>query len=150
MANHSSAMAHEETPQASQTTTTNISKAVRQRAEAIVNDRTIDAESRALIRFALEINDPYLAELVRRADAGESLSDTLDLPLTLERADDDSSKHNVEALAEMICSAGEEASAALWVLMAMLQNSAAPEVLANTAKCLAFTRCGEFASAPHT
>ena len=79
MASHSSATAHEETPHASQTT--HISKAVRRRAEAIVDDRTIDGESRALIRFALEINDPMVSELVRRADAGERLSDTLDLPL---------------------------------------------------------------------
>ena len=92
-----------------------------------MNDRTIDAESRALIRFALEIDDPFLAELVRRADAGESLSDTLDLPQTPESSGDDS-RRNVEALTEMICSAGEEASAALLVLMGMLQNSAEPKV----------------------
>jgi len=92
-----------------------------------VNDRTIDAESRALIRFALEIDDPFLAELVRRADAGESLSDTLDLPQTPESSGDDS-RRNVEALTEMICSAGEEASAALLVLMGMLQNSAEPNL----------------------
>jgi hypothetical protein len=142
MANHSSARAHEETPHESQTTT-HISKAVRRRAEAIVNDRTIDAESRALIRFALEINDPVVAELVRRANAGERLSDTLDFPQTPERSDDDSSISNVEALTAIICGAGEKASAALLVLMAMLQASTNPKALANTAKHLAFTRCGE-------
>lgn len=147
MAKHSSATAHKETPHANQTTTTNLSKTVRRRAQAIVSDRTIDAQSRALIRFALEINDPCLAELVRRADVGESLSDTLDLPLTPE-GDDDSNRSNVEALTEMICGAGEEASAALLVLMAMLQNSATPKVLANAAKHVAFTRCGEFVSEP--
>ena len=140
MANHSSARAHQDTPHANQPTT-HISKAVRRRAEAIVSDRTIDTQSRALIRFALEINDPVLAELVRRADAGESLSDTLDFLQSPESSDDDST--NVEALTEIICSTGERASAALLVLMALLQNSTDPTVLAHTAKHLAFTRCGE-------
>ena len=46
----------------------------------------------------------------------------------------------------MICRAGDEAgtqSAALLVLMATLENAAHPKALANTAKHLAFTRCGE-------
>ena len=50
------------------------------------------------------------------------------------------------ALAEMICRAGDEPatkSAALLVLMAALEHSNHPKVLANTAKHLAFTRCGE-------
>ena len=38
--------------------------------------KSIDPQSRAIIRYALEINDPWLAELVRRADAGETLFDT--------------------------------------------------------------------------
>ena len=50
----------------------------------------------------------------------------------------------IEALAEIICRAGEESSAALFVLMGRLQNSVEPEVLAHTVKHFAFTRCGEF------
>jgi len=96
-----------------------------------------------LIRYALEINDPSLTELVRRADAGESLSDSLDFLQTPESSNEDSSISSVEALTEIICGAGEKASAALLVLMAMLQNSTEPTVLAHTAKHLAFTRCGE-------
>ena len=49
----------------------------------------------------------------------------------------------IEALAEIICSTGDESAAALFVLMGRLQNSAEPHVLANTAKHFAFTRCGE-------
>jgi len=140
MANNSSVRAHEETPHASQTTT-HISKALRRRAEAIVNNRTIDAESRALIRFALQINDPIVSELVRRTDAGERLSDTLDLP---QSGDENSSRDIVEAMTEIICcTGGEEGSAALLVLMSMVQNSSDPKALAKTAKHLAFTRCGE-------
>jgi hypothetical protein len=46
----------------------------------------------------------------------------------------------------MICHAGVEPgtrAAALLVLMATLENSSHPKALANTAKHLAFTRCGE-------
>jgi hypothetical protein len=49
-------------------------------------------------------------------------------------------------LTEMICRAGDEPEAklaALLVLMAALESSAHPKALANTAKHLAFTRCGE-------
>jgi hypothetical protein len=49
-------------------------------------------------------------------------------------------------LAEMICRAGDEPatkSAALVVLMASLEHAPHPRALANMAKHLAFTRCGE-------
>ncbi len=76
MTTHSSATVRE-TPHVNQTPTTNtIVNALRQRAQAVVNDRSIDAQSRAIIRYALETNDPWLAELVRRADAGETLVDS--------------------------------------------------------------------------
>jgi hypothetical protein len=52
---------------------TTISKALRRHAQAVIKDKSIDAQSRALIRYALETNDPWLAELVRRADAGETI-----------------------------------------------------------------------------
>ena len=80
MASHSSASTREDTPHATQTTGTNtIINALRRRAQAVLNDETIDSRSRAVIRYALEINDPWLAELVRRAEAGESVDvDTID------------------------------------------------------------------------
>jgi len=56
----------------------------------------------------------------------------------------DTNAKKIEALAEMICRAGEESAAALFVLMGTMQNSPEPKVLANAAKHLAFTRCGEF------
>ena len=43
----------------------------------------------------------------------------------------------------MICWSGDEAAAALFVLMGMLENSAHPKLLANTAKHFAFSRCSE-------
>src|SRR5215213_2215136 len=116
------------------------------RAESVINDRSIDAGSRVLIRYALEINDPLLAELVRRVDAGESIVDAnfSEMPVTI--FEDDLSETKIEALTELICRAGDEPeikSAALLVLMTTIENSEHPKVLANTAKHLAFTRCAE-------
>ena len=57
--------------------------------------------------------------------------------------DEKSSVEKIETLTEIICRAGGECAAALFVLMGTLQNSAEPEALANAAKHYAFTRCGE-------
>ena len=62
------------------------------------------------------------------------------------RAETFSNEEKLEALADIICSAGEESSAALLVLMAMVEGSTQPRELAHTTKHIAFTRCGEFNS----
>jgi len=145
MANNSSATARRETPHVNNTSGTNSSEAIRRRAESIVKDRSIDAESRIVIRYGLEINDPWLAELVRRADAGEDVIDNLQTLVT----EYDSCEEKIAALAEMICRAGDEPatkSAALLVLMAVLENATHPNALANTAKHFAFGCCGELNS----
>jgi hypothetical protein len=143
MANHSSATVRE-TPHVNQTTRTNtIINALKRRAQAVLNDRSIDPQTRAIIRYGLETNDPWLAELVRRADAGEDVIDDMQ---SLETDEDNSSEEKIVALAEMICRAGDEPatkSAALLVLMSALENSRYPKALANLGKHLAFTRCGE-------
>ena len=111
-----------------------------------MNDRSIDPQSRAIIRYALEVNDPWLAELVRRADAGDAIVDTFDFQEPPEPNEDDSKEEKIEALTEMICRAGDEPgtrAAALLVLMATVESSSHPKALANAAKHLAFTRCGE-------
>lgn len=78
MATDSSATAREHTPHVNRITRTNtIMNALKQRAQAVLNDKSIPAESRAIIRYALEIHDPWLAELVRRADAGEDIVNSL-------------------------------------------------------------------------
>jgi len=144
MTTHSSATTREQEPHVNQTSRTNtIVNALKRRAQAVLNDRSIDAQSRAIIRYGLETNDPWLAELVRRADAGESIIGAIDFSQTPETSEDDSSEAKIETLAEMICSAGEEPSAALLLLMSTLENASHPKMLANTAKHLAFTRCGE-------
>ena len=143
MASHSSATVRRETPHVNRTTRTNtIVNALKRRAQAVLNDRSIDPQSRAIIRYALETNDPWLAKLVRRAEVGETIVDTIDVSQTSEALEVDSSE-KIEALAEMICRAGDEPAVALLVLMGTLQKSSHPEVLANTAKHFAFTRCGE-------
>ena len=145
MASYSSATAREHTPHANQTSRTNtIVNVLKRRAQAVLNDTSIDAQSRAIIRYGLETNDPWLAELVRRADAGERIVDTLDCTQIPETDEGDSSGEKIEALTEIICRAGDETPAALLVLMATLQKSKHPKALVNLAKHLAFTRCGEF------
>lgn len=124
MSNLSSARLREETP--------HLSDALKRRAQSIINDKSIDAQSRVIIRYGWEINDPWLAELVRCVDAGESIIDSLYVH---------SSEEKIEALTELICRAGDEPSAALLVLLATLENSTHPKALANTAKHSAFTRC---------
>ena len=141
MANHSSATVRE-TPHANQTLRTNtIINALKHRAQAVLKDESIDPQSRAIIRYALETNDPWLAELVRRADDGETVIDSAGF-LTTSSTDEE----KIAALAEMICRAGDEAgtkSAALLVLMSTLENASHPKALANLAKHFAFTRCGD-------
>ena len=92
------------------------------------------------------VNDPWLAELVRRADAGEAIVDTIDFEETPDMNNDDSNEEKIEALTEMIWRADDEPgtrAAALLLLMATLENTSHPKALANMAKHLAFTRCGE-------
>ncbi|HEX6045625.1 MAG TPA: hypothetical protein VFZ22_14125 [Pyrinomonadaceae bacterium] len=111
-----------------------------------MNDRSIDPESRAVIRYALETNDPWLAKLVRYADEGHSNVQALDFSQAPGDEEEDPDVDKIEALAEMICRAGDEPgtkSAALVVLMAALENATHPKALANLAKHVAFTRCGE-------
>ena len=142
MTTHSSATTREEEPHENRTTrTATIIDALKRRVQAVLNDSSIDAQSRAVLRKALETNDPWLAQLIERADASERIVDTFSQ--TSQTNEADSSREKIEALAEIICGAGEEAAAALLVLMGTLENSMHPKVLAHTAKHFAFTRCGE-------
>jgi hypothetical protein len=144
MTTHSSATARAEKPHATSTTRTNtIINALKRRAQAVLNDETIDAQSRAIIRYALETNDPWLAKLVQHADAGETIIGEDGFLQTHETDEADSSEEKIQALAEMICRAGNQSSAALFVLMATLENAAHPKAIANTAKHYAFSCCGE-------
>jgi len=126
MSNLSSAPLREETP--------HNSDVIKRRAQSIINDKSIDAQTRVIIRYGLEINDPWLPQLVRCVEAGESIIDNLYVH---------SSEEKIEVLTDLICRAGDEPSAALIVLLSTLENSTHPKALANTAKHLALTRCCE-------
>jgi hypothetical protein len=135
MASHVSATAREETP--------HVNDALRRHAQSLLNNRSINPQWRPIIRYALEIDDPCLADLVRRADAGETIIDATDFSQSVEVDSDSSIEAKVQTLAEIICRAGDEPAAALFVLMGTLEHSPQPKLLANTAKHLAFTRCSE-------
>jgi hypothetical protein len=143
MTTHSSATAHQDTPHETETTTITVSDATKRRAESVINDTTIDPQWRSIIRFALELNDPSLAELVSRAEGGENIVDTFESLRTLVPIEDESALRKVEALAEIICRSGDEPTAALFILMETLESSTQRKVLASRAKHVAFSRCGE-------
>ena len=67
MLNFNSATLRQETP--------HISDTLKRRAQSVINDKSIDAQTRAVIRYGLETNDPWLPQLVRCVDAGESIID---------------------------------------------------------------------------
>jgi hypothetical protein len=144
MTSHSSATALDEAPHETETTTIiTVSEATKRRAEAVMNDRTIDPQWRTIIRAALELNDPWLAELVTRAEAGEDIVDTFESMRTIEAHEGDSRLGRIEALAEIICRSGDESTAALFILMETLESSTRPKVFASRAKHVAFSGCGD-------
>ena len=84
MLNDSSASQRDETTHSVKSTRNNtaerkqtINVALKRRAQSVINDKSIDAQSRLVIRYALEINDPWLPELVRCIEAGENLTDRI-------------------------------------------------------------------------
>ena len=114
MSTHVSAISLEQTPheietEASNTnTSTNItiSNALKRRAQSVINDTSIDPRWRAIVRYGLETNDPWLADLVRRVDAGEPIIDTVEFSLEPNFSEDESreeepSEEKIEALAEI-------------------------------------------------
>jgi hypothetical protein len=153
MADHSSASVREHTPHENQTRTNTIFNALKRRAQAVLNDKSIEPQSRAIIRYALEINDPWLARLVRRVDASERIDDTFDFEETPQTNNDvsetnssDSRGDKISAFIEIISRAGDEPktkSAALLVLMTIIEKSTNPEGLASAAKYAAYIRCAD-------
>jgi hypothetical protein len=144
MLNLNSAPLRGETPHTSDT--------LKRRAQAVINNKSIDAGTRLVIRYGLETKDSSLGDLVRRADDGETLIDNIDPSQPPSTGNDDSSEEKlaveekVEALAVLICRPGddpERKSAALLVLMSTLQTVTDPKALAQTAKYVAFCRCAE-------
>ena len=88
MVNHDSA-----TPHVSKSANQNISDALKRRAQSVINDKSIDASTRAVIRYGLEVNDPLLPDLVRSVDAGESIIETVEFLRIPATSEGDLSKH---------------------------------------------------------
>ena len=44
---------------------------LKRRARLLISNGSIPSQTRSLIRYALEIRDPHLAQVVRRVEAGE-------------------------------------------------------------------------------
>ena len=143
MTTHSSATAHQDTPHETETTMIAVSDATKRRAESVINDTTIDSQWRTIIRFALELNDPSLAELVTRAEARENIVETFESLRTPDAIEDESTLRKVEALAEIISRCGDQPTASLFMLMETLESAMQPKVLASRAKHVAFSRCAE-------
>lgn len=89
METHSSASVRVETPHETETTQITISDALRGRAQAVINDNRTDPQWRSIVRYALQTDDPWLADVVRRAEAGEKIIDSLDFSLEPESNEDD-------------------------------------------------------------
>ena len=67
MAKDSSATVRSETP--------HLGAAIKQRAQDLINNKSIDVATRKLLRYGLEIDDPLIPNLIRRVDAGERIID---------------------------------------------------------------------------
>jgi hypothetical protein len=56
-----------------------IDASLKRRARLLITDGSIPGQTRALIRYALEINDPDLVQLVQRVETGETTIDHIHL-----------------------------------------------------------------------
>ena len=50
---------------------------LKRRARQLAADSRVDPRTRSLIRYGLELNDPYLEQVVNRVEAGEMSIDHL-------------------------------------------------------------------------
>lgn len=71
MAPDSIATPREETSDTLNETSHDIDASLKRRARLLTTNSSIPQQTRSLIRYALEVKDPYLAQLVRRLEAGE-------------------------------------------------------------------------------
>ena len=55
--------------------TPHVNAVLKQRAESLINNKSIDGTTRNVLRYALEIDDPLLEDLIRRVDAAEGIND---------------------------------------------------------------------------
>ena len=78
MVKHGSAKLSDQAPHSTNSTKSTkrtIDAALKRRARSVINDESIDAASRTVIRYGLETNDPWLPALVRCVDADDYILD---------------------------------------------------------------------------
>ena len=68
MAVHSSATPREEKSHT-------VDASLKRRARLLLTNNSIPRQTRSLIQYALEIKDPYLGQVVRRVETGETTID---------------------------------------------------------------------------
>jgi len=56
-----------------------IDASLKRRARSLITNGSLPSQTRSLIRYALEIKDSNLAQLVRRVEAGETTIDHVQL-----------------------------------------------------------------------
>ena len=56
-----------------------IDASLKRRARLLITDSSIPVKTRSLIRYALEINDPDLVQVVQRVETGERTIDHIHL-----------------------------------------------------------------------
>src|SRR5262249_37655905 len=75
MARHTSATSRSKKSQKNQSN--NIDASLKRRARLLIINSSIPKQTRTLIRYALEIKDQHLAQVVRRVESGEMTIDYL-------------------------------------------------------------------------
>ena len=58
--------------------TSELEASIKRRARLLATNSSIPSQTRSLFRYALEIKDPELTQLVRRVEAGEMTIDHLE------------------------------------------------------------------------
>lgn len=71
MARNSSASLRQQSPSPQKQKTNIVDSDLKRRARLLITNTSIPGQTRNLILYALEIKDPYLAQIVRRVEAGE-------------------------------------------------------------------------------
>jgi hypothetical protein len=77
MARHSSASLRKQSSIPRKHKSNIIDASLTRRARILITNSSIPKQTRNLIQYALEIKDPYLAQLVRRVEEGENTIDHL-------------------------------------------------------------------------
>ena len=77
MARHSNVSQRSQSSTPRKTKSKVIDANLKRRARRLITDSSIPGQTRSLIRYALELKDPYLDQVVRRVEAGEMHIDHL-------------------------------------------------------------------------